>query len=53
MVALNEWRMRVMAAPTNYPVGVELWISGPRVEVVVGDGGDPGDADLSHGAVAV
>ena len=34
-------------------MGVELWIPGARVEVVVGDGGDPGDADLSHRAVAV
>ena len=34
-------------------VGVELRVSGARVVVVVGDGGDSGDADLGHGAVAV
>ncbi len=34
-------------------MGMELWVSGAGVEVVVGDGGDPCDADLGHGAVAV
>ena len=33
-------------------MGVELWVSGPGVEVVVGDGGDPRDADLRHGTIA-
>ena len=34
-------------------VGVELRVAGARVEVVVGDGGDAGDADLGDRAVAV